>query len=34
VYISYLRDKLHQPGLKDPILTRRGVGYCLDEGNA
>lgn len=34
VYISYLRDKLHQPGLKDPILTRRGVGYCLDEDNA
>lgn len=30
VYISYLRDKLHQPGLKDPIQTRRGIGYCLE----
>lgn len=34
VYISYLRNKLHQPGLKDPILTRRGVGYCLEESHA
>jgi two-component system, OmpR family, response regulator len=30
VYISYLREKLHQPGLKDPILTRRGIGYYLE----
>jgi DNA-binding response OmpR family regulator len=29
VYISYLRNKLHQPGMKDPIQTRRGLGYCL-----
>jgi DNA-binding response OmpR family regulator len=34
VYISYLRDKLHQPGLKDPIQTRRGVGYSLEPDNA
>jgi DNA-binding response OmpR family regulator len=34
VYISYLRDKLHQPGLKDPIQTRRGVGYYLEPDNA
>jgi len=34
VYISYLRNKLHQPGLKDPILTRRGVGYSLEESHA
>ena len=34
VYISYLRNKLHQPGLKDPILTRRSVGYLLEVGNA
>ncbi|MEW5873229.1 MAG: response regulator transcription factor [Chloroflexota bacterium] len=34
VYISYLRDKLHQKGLKDPIQTRRGVGYCLVTENA
>jgi DNA-binding response OmpR family regulator len=30
VYISYLRNKLDQPGRKDPIQTRRGVGYFLD----
>lgn len=29
VYISYLRDKLHFPGLRDPIQTRRGIGYSL-----
>jgi two-component system, OmpR family, response regulator len=29
VYISYLRNKLHIPGMKDPIQTRRGLGYCL-----
>ena len=34
VYISYLREKLHQPGLKDPILTRRGVGYYLEPDDA
>ena len=34
VYISYLRNKLHSPGLKDPIQTRRGLGYCLVAENA
>jgi DNA-binding response OmpR family regulator len=34
VYISYLRNKLHRPGLKDPIQTRRGLGYCLVTENA
>ena len=34
VYISYLREKLRLPGLQDPILTRRGVGYYLDAQNA
>ena len=34
VYISYLRNKLHQPGLKDPIVTRRGMGYYLEDSNA
>lgn len=34
VYISYLREKLHQPGLKDPIQTRRGVGYYLEPEDA
>lgn len=34
VYISYLRNKLHQPGLKDPIRTRRSVGYYLEEDSA
>lgn len=34
VYISYLRAKLRQPGLKDPIQTRRGLGYCLVAENA
>ena len=34
VYISYLRNKLHTPGLKDPIQTKRGFGYCLDAENA
>jgi len=29
VYISYLRNKLHRPGMKDPIQTRRGLGYRL-----
>ena len=30
VYVSYLRNKLHQPGMKDPIVTRRGLGYSLE----
>jgi len=30
VYISYLRGKLNLPGYKDPIQTKRGVGYYLD----
>jgi DNA-binding response OmpR family regulator len=34
VYISYLRGKLDLPGKKDPIKTRRGIGYILDEENA
>jgi len=34
VYVSYLRNKLHQPGLKDPIRTQRGLGYSLDVENA
>jgi DNA-binding response OmpR family regulator len=34
VYISYLRAKLDQPGLKNPILTRRGIGYTLEESLA
>ena len=34
VYISYLRNKLHQPGMKDPIQTRRSVGYTLESKNA
>ena len=34
VYVSYLRGKLNLPGMKDPIRTRRGVGYVLDEENA
>lgn len=29
VYISYLRNKLNQPGRRDPIDTVRGVGYRL-----
>jgi DNA-binding response OmpR family regulator len=34
VYVSYLRTKLHRPGLKDPIQTVRGIGYRLEVGNA
>ncbi len=34
VYISYLRHKLSLPGHKDPIQTKRGVGYYLDADNA
>ncbi len=34
VYISYLRTKLSLPNQKDPIKTKRGVGYYLDETDA
>lgn len=34
VYVSYLRAKLSLPGRKDPIQTKRGVGYYLDVNNA
>jgi two-component system OmpR family response regulator len=34
VYVSYLRAKLRQPGLKDPIQTKRGYGYYLEAENA
>ena len=34
VYISYLRQKLNQPHLSDPIQTVRGVGYRLEPENA
>jgi DNA-binding response OmpR family regulator len=34
VYISYLRDKLRQTGMHNPIRTRRGVGYILEPGDA
>jgi two-component system OmpR family response regulator len=34
VYVSYLRNKMKVPGLKDPIVTRRGFGYALLEENA
>lgn len=34
VYISYLRSKLRLPDCKDPIQTRRGLGYALDAENA
>jgi DNA-binding response OmpR family regulator len=34
VYISYLRRKLNQPGRRDPIQTRRGVGYRLEPQDA
>lgn len=34
VYISYLRQKLNQPMLADPIRTVRGVGYALDTEHA
>jgi two-component system OmpR family response regulator len=34
VYVSYLRNKLNLPGYKDPIQTKRGVGYYLDADNA
>jgi DNA-binding response OmpR family regulator len=34
VYVSYLRTKLNLPGYKDPIQTKRGLGYALDVDNA
>jgi two-component system, OmpR family, response regulator len=34
VYVSYLRNKLAFPGMKDPIETVRGVGYRLKVDNA
>jgi DNA-binding response OmpR family regulator len=34
VYISYLRTKLRLPECKDPIQTRRGVGYVLEAEHA
>ena len=34
VYISYLRNKLSLPKEKDPIKTKRGVGYYLDQNDA
>lgn len=34
VYISYLRNKLYLPECKDPIQTRRGLGYALDAEHA
>ena len=34
VYISYLRTKMSLPNQKDPIKTKRGVGYYLDEADA
>ena len=34
VYVSYLRGKLNIPKEKDPIKTKRGVGYYLDENDA
>ncbi|MBT3322804.1 MAG: response regulator transcription factor [Anaerolineae bacterium] len=34
VYISYLRNKLSLPEEKDPVKTKRGVGYYLDKNDA
>ena len=34
VYVSYLRNKLSLPGMRDPIQTVRGIGYRLDVGDA
>ena len=34
VYISYLRTKMSLPNQKDPIKTKRGVGYYLDGTDA
>lgn len=32
VYIGYLRKKLHKPGYRKYIHTKRGIGYLLEEG--
>ncbi|MEI7988317.1 MAG: response regulator transcription factor [Chloroflexota bacterium] len=34
VYISYLRNKLDQRGMKNPIETVRGIGYRLSSEDA
>lgn len=34
VYVGYLRKKLHLPGHEPLIMTRRGLGYVLQEGSA
>jgi two-component system OmpR family response regulator len=34
VYVSYLRNKLDRPGMKNPIQTVRGVGYRLEAQDA
>ncbi|NMB90214.1 MAG: response regulator transcription factor [Chloroflexi bacterium] len=34
VYVSYLRGKVNQSGRKDPIQTKRGVGYFLKADDA
>jgi DNA-binding response OmpR family regulator len=34
VYVSYLRAKLRAPGTRDPIQTKRGIGYRLDAEHA
>ena len=34
VYVSYLRNKLTVPGMKDPIQTERGIGYRLNVDDA
>lgn len=34
VYVSYLRNKLSLSGQKDPIQTKRGIGYYLEVNNA
>lgn len=34
VYVSYLRTKLKQVDMKDPIHTQRGFGYFLDAQDA
>lgn len=33
VYIGYLRKKLHQPGGRSYVHTKRGIGYYLEEGD-
>lgn len=32
VYIGYLRKKLHKPGHRNYVHTKRGMGYYLEEG--